>query len=319
MDKNSMAIIVLCSHLCAADNVRPFEPAEWAIFAEKLMVNKTEPYELMSFSNDDFMSRLDLSPDEATRITQLLKRSGSIAFEVDKYSGMGINIMTRADSTYPRALKKKLGKSCPPIFYYAGNPSLVENECVGFVGSRSVGASDEAFTAAAVKKINAKGYSIVSGGAKGVDSIASETSIANGSCSVEYISDSLTGRIKNKTIISAVVGNRLLILSAANPDSRFYTGFAMMRNRYIYAQSKGTVVIKSDYNKGGTWSGAVANLRQRLCNTYCWDNPEYEGNAELIKRGAIPIDESWDGDLTGHNDRQMEDTEQLSFFSETLV
>ena len=88
MDKNSMAIIVLCSHLCAADNVRPFEPAEWAIFAEKLMVNKTEPYELMSFSNDDFMSRLDLSPDETGRITQLIRRSGSIAYEVEKYSTM---------------------------------------------------------------------------------------------------------------------------------------------------------------------------------------------------------------------------------------
>ena len=319
MDKNAMAIIVLCSHLCAVENAKPFEPAEWTVFAEKLMDKKTEPYELMSFSNEDFKSKLDLSSDETMRIAHLIKRSGSIAFEVERYSSIGINIMTRADNTYPRTLKKKLGKSCPPIFYYAGNPSLADNECVGFVGSRSVGIGDEAFTAATVKKINAKGYCVVSGGAKGVDSIASETSIANGSCSVEYVSDSLISRIKHKAVISAVVNNRLLILSAVKPDARFFAGFAMMRNKYIYAQSKGTVIIKSDYNKGGTWSGATANLKQRLCSTYCWNNLEYKGNIELIKRGAIPIDESWNGDLTENNAEQTEGSEQLSFFSKAVV
>ena len=319
MDKNAMAIIVLCSHLCVVENVKPFEPAEWTVFAEKLMEKKTEPYEIMSFSHEDFQSKLNLSSSETTRIARLIERSGSITFEIEKYSSIGINIMTRADTHYPRALKKKLGKSCPPIFYYAGNPSLAENECAGFVGSRSVGVSDEAFTAATVKKINAKGYSVVSGGAKGIDSIASEISISNGSCSVEYVSDSLISRIKHKAVISAVVNNRLLILSAVKPDARFYAGFAMMRNKYIYAQSKGTVIIKSDYNKGGTWGGAIANLKQRLCNTYCWNNLEYEGNVELIKRGAIPIDETWNGDLTGYNAEQMEVSEQLSFFDKAVV
>jgi predicted Rossmann fold nucleotide-binding protein DprA/Smf involved in DNA uptake len=92
----------------------------------------------------------------------------------------------------------------------------------------------------------------------------------------------------------------------------------MMRNKYIYAQSEGTVIIKSDYNKGGTWSGAIANLKQQLCNTFCWNNLEYKGNVELIKRGAIPIDESWDGDLTGDKAEQMEALEQLSLFGKVV-
>ena len=35
-----------------------------------------------------------------------------------------------------------------------------------------------------------------------------------------------------------------------------------MRNRYIYAQSSGTVIIRSDKGKGGTWAGATENLKQ---------------------------------------------------------
>ena len=314
MMQNSLAIIVLCSHLCAGDNVKPFEPAEWTMFAQKLEDQKIQPCELLSFSDDDFKVQLDLSMDEAQRITKLIERCGSITFEIKKYADMGINIMTRADVHYPKALKKKLGKSCPPILYYAGNPELSDRKCVGFVGSRSIGADDEVFTAATVRKINEKGYSVVSGGARGVDSLASEISIANGGCSVEYVPDSLVSRVKSRAAISAVTNNRLLILSAVKPDSRFFTGFAMMRNKYIYAHSDGTVIVKSDYNKGGTWNGAIANLKQRLCNTFCWNNPEYEGNAELIKRGAIPIDDSWSGDPAEYEARQVEAPEQLSLY-----
>ena len=314
MDRNSMAIIVLCSHLCVGDDVKPLEPAEWTGFAEKLMDKGCEPHELMSFSKVDFEAKLGLNEYEALRVTRLIERSGSIGFEIEKYANMGINIITRADAHYPRLLKKKLGKSCPPIFYYAGNPALTDNMCIGFVGSRSAGLGDETFTAATVRKVNANGYTVVSGGAKGIDSIASDTSTGNGSCSVEYVPDSLVSRIKPKTAVTALVNNQLLLMSAVKPDSRFYAGFAMMRNNFIYAQSEGTVVVKSDYNKGGTWSGAVASLKKQLCSIYCWNNPGYKGNIELIRRGAIPIDESWTGDVNGDKTEQNAPPEQISLF-----
>ena len=315
MNQNSMAIIMLCSHLCPVENVKPFEPAEWTVFAERLIDKKIEPQALMSLSNADFETHLSLSSDETQRITRLISRSGSITFEIEKYANMGINIMTKADIIYPKALMRKLGKSCPPIFYYAGNPELIDKKLIGFVGSRNTNIEDEVFTAATVKKINAKGFSVVSGGARGIDSIAADISIANGSCCVEYIPDSLITRIKPKAVVSAMVNNRLLIMSATKPDSRFIAGFAIMRNRYIYAQSEGTVVIKADYNKGGTWNGATTNLKQRLCSTYCWNNPKYAGNIELIKRGALPIDESWTGDVTASGAEQMSIPEQLSLFT----
>ena len=316
MDQNSAAIIILCSHLCAGENIKPFEPAEWSKLADRLSECGLQPCGLLSFTNDDFEGKLDFNKSDIQRISRLIGRSGSIAFEIKKYASMGINIMTKADNFYPEILKEKLGRSCPPIFYYAGNPEIANKKFVGFVGSRNANADDEKFTALTAAKTNANGFAVVSGGAKGIDSISSAVSIINGSFCVEYIADSMINKIKSKNTADAIINNRLLILSAANPDTGFNTGIAMMRNKFIYAQSNGTVVIKSDYNTGGTWNGAVNNLNKQWCVTFCRNNPEYKGNMELIKLGAVPIDETWDGDVLKYKINKPQQPEQLSLFDE---
>jgi predicted Rossmann fold nucleotide-binding protein DprA/Smf involved in DNA uptake len=307
MNNNSTVIVLLCSHLCANENLKPFSPSEWSVFACNLLACRHQPHDLLSFSNDDFQSKLNLTPSEALRIKRLLDRNGSITFAIEKYANMGINILTRADDEYPQMLKAGLGKSCPPIFYYAGNPTIASYKCIGFVGSRDICEDDDYFTAISVTKANKKGYSIVSGGAKGVDKTSATSSILNGSNCVEYISDSLISKIKSKDTLKAIINNQLLIMTAVTPESRFSVGVAMMRNKFIYAQSEGTVIVKSDYKKGGTWAGAVENLKLNLSTSLCWNKREYKGNVELINRGMIPIDETWDG----NKKKKTESTDQV--------
>ncbi len=314
MNNNATAIIVLCSHLCVGDGIKPLEPNEWMKMAEKLLAVKYQPVDLLSFSTQDFSTILDLNQDQIIRIQRLIDRSASISFELQKYQNMGISIVTRADAEYPRKLKTTLGKTCPPIFYYVGDISLTNQDLVGFVGSRNINTQDLNFTKSTVCTINKRGYSVVSGGANGVDSVAHEESLINGYFSVDFISDSLVKRLRNKSLISAVQEKRALILSASNPDSGFNTGLAMMRNKFIYAQSVGTVVVKADYDKGGTWSGAVENIKNQWCPTFCWSNPEYPGNVALIDRGAIAIDKNWDGSISDHKMEKVVTTEQLSLF-----
>jgi DNA processing protein len=65
----------------------------------------------------------------------------------------------------------------------------------------------------------------------------------------------------------------------------------MNRNKYIYALSNGTFVVASDYNKGGTWAGAVENIKKGWVNTFVWNNNKYIGNTELIKKGGVGIED----------------------------
>lgn len=290
---NSMATIIFCSHLCVGEDVRPLEPKEWSNLADTLLCNNIQPFELLDISVENFQ-KFSLEEGLVLRLDRLIARSASIAFELEKLDNIGIQVVTQSDSLYPQKLKKTLGKACPPLFYCAGSLELLDQKLLGVVGSRTVDIDDLNFVKTIVGRAVKKGCGIVSGGAKGVDSIATAEAIAKGGFAVEFLSDSMMKKIKHAETVAALRDGKLLLISVSKPDAGFNAGLAMMRNKYIYAVSNATVVVKSDYNKGGTWSGAVENLKKSYSTEFCREVKGYNGNTELIKLGAIPIDENWD-------------------------
>ena len=315
LNQNSMVITMLCSHLCLGEGVKPLEPREWGALAKELMAKNIQPAELLEYSVQDFHDILGFSEEQSLRIIRLIERGPSLSFEISKYENMGIGIVTRADAAYPVRLKHVLGNACPPLFYYAGNLELLRGKTIGYVGSRSVSDKDIEITRNFVSKTCANGFGLVSGGAQGIDSIAEEQALSSGSFAIAYLSDSMLRKIKKPAAIKAIQEGRLLYLSVVKPDSGFNAGIAMMRNKYVYAQSSGTVIIRSDYNKGGTWSGATDSLKNNYCPTICWNNKAYPGNKALIEKGAIPVDESWDGNPEKLLEIKQEGSgEQMSLF-----
>ena len=186
------------------------------------------------------------------------------------------------------------------------------------MGSRNINEDDEKFTENLVKKIIKKGYGIVSGGARGIDSVSSETALSNGGIVIEYLSDSLLSKIKKRNTIEALREKKLVLLSASKPDARFNVGMAMGRNKYIYSQSDFTVVIKAENKKGGSWSGAIEALKKEYCPVFCRNNLQSEGNIELISNGAISITENWNIELKENNVKKTENVisskKQLNLF-----
>lgn len=314
MNPNANAILTLCSHLCVGDGVAPLEPKEYRELAQKLLSIGKEPGDLFAMSGGEIAEELNT---DAERILRLLDRNASLCFALEQLNGMGIGTITRADSAYPKALKKKLSDHCPPIFYYAGDLNLLNRPTVGFVGARTVELQDMDFTKGAVGKVTSLGYGIVSGGAKGIDTIAGAEAMCRDAFAIAYLSDSMLKQLKSSDTVKKIQSGNLLLLSVVKPDAGFNVGTAMMRNRYIYAQSEGTVIVRADLNKGGTWAGAMENLKHEWCPTLCWDHP-YPGNQALIEKGAIAIDASWDGRIPDmqKKEQKTEDVEQLSLFDD---
>lgn len=315
MSTNSNAILTLCSHLCVGEGVAPLEPKEWAELAKKLLDVGLQPADIFDISKIDFKDKLSTSAEFTDRIFRLIDRNASLTFELTKLNNIGISAITRADSEYPTKLKKVLGNNCPPIFYVAGDVGLLKNKYVGYVGSRTILDEDISFTRDTVAKTVLNGYGVVTGGAKGVDTISEEQALNMGAPVVEYLSDSMLRKLKKSNIINAIRNGQMLLLSVVKPDAGFNVGIAMMRNRYIYAQSSGTIVVKSEYNKGGTWAGATENLQHGWCKQICWNKISYPGNKALIEKGAIPIDITWDGVIDNLKETTpFSDSEQLSLF-----
>ena len=311
MNPNANAILTLCSHLCVGDGVNPLEPREYSELAQKLLTAGKAPGDLFSMSREDIICQLQADDGFAERLLRLFDRNASLCFALEQLRNMGIETVTRADDRYPSLLKKKLAGGCPPIFYYAGETELLNHPAIGFVGARTVEQRDIDFTKCAVEKAVSRGYGVVSGGARGVDTAAGTEAILRGSFSIEYLADSMEKKLKNSDVVKRIQNGKLLLLSAAKPDAPFNVGNAMMRNRYIYAQSEATVVVRSDLNKGGTWAGASENLRHGWCVTLCWGHP-YPGNRALIEKGAAAIGSDWDGTIP--QKVTQTETEQMSLF-----
>lgn len=297
MTENSKAIAVFCSALAVGDGVKPLEPRKWGEIAVKLMEHGRQPADLLNWARQDYIVELGVSEEQAEQMEKLMNRSAALAFEISKYENLGIEIVTRADKAYPLKLKKKLGNHCPPLFYCAGNTGLLNYSVIGFVGSRNISSEDEEFTRKIVNTISQNHYGVVTGGAKGVDSVSADEAQNLGLPIVEYISDSMLRKLRNAKMLSSIQNGNMLILSEVKPDAGFSAGMAMSRNKYIYAQSEATVVVRSDLNQGGTWSGATECLRKKWVPVFCRKREDYPGNMALIEKGAVPIDETWDAIL----------------------
>lgn len=293
----SLAIAVYCSALATTPEFRPLTVTEWSKITELLKQLKLTPVDLLKKTEAELIS-LGISTEYAHRLWGLATRSITVGLTLSDLHNKGINLITRADETYPHQIKSKLKQSCPPLFYAIGNVALLNAPqlVVGFVGSRDINEADMQFTRQMVNKFVDQGYIIVSGGARGVDSVSVEQVLNLGGKAIIFTGDSLLKQLRNTAYVKAMCQQRLVILSSQSPSAGFSTGYAMQRNRYIYTQSHATLVVKSAYSEGGTWQGATQSLKKNYAPVLCWQQP-CQGNQALIQAGAIPVTEQWDGSI----------------------
>lgn len=291
---DSLAMILLCSNLAInykVDKLKPFTTVEWSKFA-KIILNSSikRPGNLFNLTEEEIKKELFICEQDAEKIVALLSKAGQLSFELNDLKNIGIKVLTRADKLYPAALKEKLKDKCPPVIFYSGDIDIINNKLVGVVGSRNIDSDGLIFTKKIGEKIVNENYSLVSGGAKGVDSVAQEEVLRKNGKVIAFIADSMVNNIKKKEIREAITKGNLLLMSSTNPKSGFTVYSAMDRNKYIYLLSKLTIVVSSDYNKGGTWAGAIENLKNSWVPLLVRNESNVpRGNQELIKLGGRPL------------------------------
>jgi DNA processing protein len=272
---------------------KPLTPTEYARFALWLHQNNFTPADLLHSKDDVLASWQDPKKKiTAERITSLMSRGASMGFALEHWAKHGIWVLSRTSSHYPKGIRQKIGNTRPPILFGVGNQELLNKIAIGFVGSRSTDAADDEFTKQKVELAVSQGYAVVSGGAKGIDQAAMTSALNCGGESIGILADSLLRASASKVYRQGLKDNRLALISPFYPESGFNTGNAMARNKYIYSMAQAVVVVKSDYNKGGTWTGAVENIKKHWSPLLVRQST-HDGNQELLKLGAIAMDESY--------------------------
>ena len=181
---------------------------------------------------------------------------------VERWQTRAIWVVSRADAEYPRRLKARLKEDAPPVLYGCGDAAILDTGGLAVVGSRHVDDALVEYTES-IGRLAAKARrTLVSGGARGIDQAAMRGALDAGGKVAGVLADSLERAALNREHRNLLMDGQLVLISPYDPAAGFNVGHAMQRNKLIYALADAALVVSSDYEKGGTWAGAVEQLEK---------------------------------------------------------
>ena len=294
-----------------ADTSRPLTPTEWGAFASWLKDNELAPDDLLRGDLPRLLGHWEHPKVTAGRVEALLNRGAALGFALEKWERAGLWLLTRSDSDYPKRLKQRLGRTTPAILFGCGNSSLLDADSIAVVGGRHADDADIRFAERVGQRAAACGRQIVSGGAAGIDRAAMLGALEAEGTAIGVLADGLLRSATSTRYRKHLMSGDLALVSPFNPEVRFLVGNAMARNRYIYCLAHRAIVVSSTPDSGGTWNGAVENLRHgwvplAVKRTDAADS----GNPRLVELGGRWLADP--DDLAFAPDTRDEDSEQGS-------
>ncbi|OAB54233.1 DNA processing protein DprA [Pseudomonas thivervalensis] len=207
-----------------------------------------------------------------------------------------VGIRLHGAGEYPQ----KLRDADHPIemLYYMGNWELVDTPCVAIVGTRSP-SEEGAFNAGFIAhKLVQKGFTVVSGLAKGIDSCAHNAALEAGGNTIAVIGTPLNSYYpkENKLLQDRIAQHHLLISQVPflRYDAQNYKVnrlFFPARNVTMSALTNATIIVEAG-NTSGTLvqaRAALAQKRKLFILDSCFRKPELTWPAKYEKLGAIRV------------------------------
>lgn len=199
--------------------------------------------------------------------------------------------INETDEHYPEKLLQI--KDRPNKIYAVGNIELLNNKSIAIVGSRISTAYGEYYAAKFAKEISKKGITIISGLAKGIDTVAHQNSkqekgrtIAVLGCGFNHVYPK-----ENEELFNEIIENGGCIVSQYSPDTDINLKEVPFRNRIISALSEGVLIVEARHRSG---SGVTAKYAfEQNKKVFCLPNQigvtTGVGTNNLIKEGAILV------------------------------
>ena len=225
-----------------------------------------------------------------TTAANLLKEAFAInpQEEWDKTEQIGGHIYVPEDDEYPQSLRNC--KEAPVVIYVLGQLPTENQACVGMVGTRKITPYGRRVSQKLATELSQCGVTIISGLARGVDSICHTAAVKLKKPTVGVIGTGI-GRCyppENRELEKALLacgGAVLSELPFSKPPNAFHFP---RRNRLIAALSEVVVVIEGEVKSGAliTAKLALEMGKDVLAVPGPIDSPQSGGPNHLIQDGA---------------------------------
>ena len=310
LSPNTRAILLLAAPLIAGGKRQEtafLTAAQYRKFASRLHSLQAKPADLLGPEADRLVAECG-EPIDRFRLKSLLGRGFLLTQALERWRTRAIWVISRADDAYPRKLKERLKNDAPVMLYGCGQPEIMHARGLAIVGSRDVSESLLDYTREVASLTARAGRTVVSGAAKGIDRAAMNGALQAGGTVAGVLAGDLERTVMNREHRNLLLEERLLLISPYDPCARFQVGHAMQRNKTIYALADAALVVNAVTNKGGTWAGAMEQLKKYSVPVYVrstgnscdgldglkargarpWPNPDDPGGIEEVLNGTIP-------------------------------
>lgn len=293
LDENKQAVLLLTCYFSKQKkgDFTPLTQIEYGRFAKWLKENSYQPKDLFHQKNEIQKKWTDPKKKiTEERLKFLLGRGMAMGIALEKWQSAGIWIITRAEHEYPQRLKKMLRENAPAVLFGVGNKRLLSAGGLAIVGSRNINETDEKYTDKISKQAALEGLNIVSGGARGVDEAAMLAALEIEGTAIGVLANDLFKSALSNKWRKFIRASQLVLISPFYPEAGFHVGNAMGRNKYIYCLADYALIVRSEEGVGGTWAGALENLKSSWVPTFVKDNSDASGNSVLKKKGALVVE-----------------------------
>lgn len=198
-----------------------------------------------------------------------------------------IKIMTMFDEAYPACLRDI--PSSPLTLFLWGNTNLLSSAKIGIVGSREAEKSALDIAYSSAKHLAERGFTIVSGGANGIDTMAHKGALDAGGKTISVLGAGFFNLYPKENIqLFEEIKKEGLLISEHLPN---FSGSAIsyiQRNRITSGLSSALLVCATNKLTGGTSTQVQTAYKQGI-PIFC-PASELAGNpglAELVKKYGI--------------------------------
>jgi len=198
-----------------------------------------------------------------------------------------IQVLTLSDRRYPKLLREI--PTAPPVLYVKGEIFPQDGQALAVVGTRKVTSYGRQVTQILTSDLVAQGFTIVSGMARGVDSIAHQAALKAGGRTIAVLGCGvdLVYPPENKGLYQQICQKGAVVSEV--PVGKYVTrGVFPARNRIISGLSLGVLVTEGAKDSGSliTASFAGEQGREVFAVPGPITSPLSEAPATLIKKGA---------------------------------
>ncbi|OGO26554.1 MAG: DNA protecting protein DprA [Chloroflexi bacterium RBG_16_52_11] len=219
-----------------------------------------------------------------------VRSQGSLQQAWDRIQGEGIQVLIWDDDAYPRRLKEI--DQPPPVLYVRGEMIPSDEWAVAIVGTRRVTAYGRQVTQEVSSVLASSGVTVVSGLARGVDSLAHQAALEAGGRTLAVLGSGVDVVYppEHRPLANKIITNGALISDyplGAQPDGINFPP----RNRIISGLSLAVVIVEAGEKSGAliTAEFAADQGRDVFAVPGNINAPQSVGCNRLIQQGARPL------------------------------